>query len=375
MTAPPCIGAWLNPPYQYYQKKGLQCVKTKGETLCDTCQFVLKKTCSLTRDHKEEVWRNKGKKREKEKRQRKLKSAEYVKEPTTPIAGPSTIQLVDMLAASRKGRGKEQMDLPEASEKGKEQADPLMTSGKKKGKQQADPLILTKSIKAILSQAIVGLNQWLNFINKGIEVVLEEMRSGFVLAEETRFIEMKKMIHLPPAPASTLAPIAEAKEPNNDQAAQPKEDEREMDYATAIATTVDQSAIADNSALISNSVAIMTNSSISSRSTTKSIDCTGPAASITDLAIATDFIISTGPTTIITNSTITTRLAASNESIVPTSVEIVLASPIATTKQLMDVDMTDPAPPHASNEIVPQCSHSPPKPHNPPPNVPGPSVV
>ncbi|KAG5339398.1 hypothetical protein C0989_004422 [Termitomyces sp. Mn162] len=41
---------------------------------------------------------------------------------------------------------------------------------------------------------MVGLNQWLNFINEGIEVVSEEMRPGFVLAEEMRFTEMEKML-------------------------------------------------------------------------------------------------------------------------------------------------------------------------------------
>ncbi|KAG5351028.1 hypothetical protein C0989_008257 [Termitomyces sp. Mn162] len=41
---------------------------------------------------------------------------------------------------------------------------------------------------------MVGLSQQLDFINKGIKVVSEEMRSGFVLAEETRFTEMEKML-------------------------------------------------------------------------------------------------------------------------------------------------------------------------------------
>ncbi|KNZ73346.1 hypothetical protein J132_07644 [Termitomyces sp. J132] len=230
---------------------------------------------SLTKDHKEEVWRNKGKKGKKEKRQRKPKSAEYVK---------------------------------------------------------------------------VGLNQWLNFINEGIEVVLEEMRLWFVLAEETRFTEMEKMLQqyntmlqvldecmdiidmsvvgmasnlnrtkqtveahagcliqnevdivalwgispstssLPPVLASTLAPIAEAQEPNDNKAVQPKENESKMDCATTVAIAIDQSTIADNSALVSDPVAIVTDSIISSRSATKSVACTGPAASITDSAIATDSI-------------------------------------------------------------------------------------
>ncbi|KAG5348789.1 hypothetical protein C0989_008192, partial [Termitomyces sp. Mn162] len=107
---------------------------------------------------------------------------------------------------------------------------------------------------------------------------------------------------LPPALASTLAPIAEAEEPNQDEAAQPKEDESEMDHATTVAITVNQSTIADNSALISDPVTIVTNSVISSRSSTKSIAHTGPAASITDSAITTDSIISTRPTAIITDS-------------------------------------------------------------------------
>ncbi|KAG5719201.1 hypothetical protein E4T56_gene11789 [Termitomyces sp. T112] len=191
----------------------------------------------------------------------------------------------------------------------------------------------------------VGLNQWLNFINEGIEVVLEEMRLWFVLAEETRFTEMEKMLQqyntmlqvldecmdiidmsvvgmasnlnrtkqtveahagfkspfppsnqspstssLPPVLASTLAPIAEAQEPNDNKAVQPKENESKMDCATTVAIAIDQSTIADNSALVSDPVAIVTDSIISSRSATKSVACTGPAASITDSAIATDSI-------------------------------------------------------------------------------------
>ncbi|KAG5332577.1 hypothetical protein C0989_006834 [Termitomyces sp. Mn162] len=119
-----------------------------------------------------------------------------------------------------------------------------------------------------------------------------------------------------------------------------------------------RSAIADNSALISNPVAIVTNSGISSKSTTKSVDCTGPAASITDLAIATDSVTSTQPAAIITDSAIATRPAASNESTVPTGVETVLASPIAATGHSMDVDITGLALPHPPDEIVPQCGHS-----------------
>ncbi|KAG5348875.1 hypothetical protein C0989_007566 [Termitomyces sp. Mn162] len=115
-------------------------------------------------------------------------------EPTTPVAGLSTIWLADMPAASRKGRGKKQTDPPVASRKGKEQVDLLTTSRKGKGKQQADLPISTKSIKAVLLQAMVELNQWLNFINEGLEVVLEEMRSGFVLANQMRFTEMEKML-------------------------------------------------------------------------------------------------------------------------------------------------------------------------------------
>ncbi|KAG5350119.1 hypothetical protein C0989_012576 [Termitomyces sp. Mn162] len=42
----------------------------------------------------------------------------------------------------------------------------------------------------------------------------------------------------PPALTSTLAPIAEAEEPNNDEAAQPKEDESKIDCATAVATAI-----------------------------------------------------------------------------------------------------------------------------------------
>ncbi|KNZ77754.1 hypothetical protein J132_03977 [Termitomyces sp. J132] len=143
----------------------------------------------------------------------------------------------------------------------------------------------------------------------------------------------------PLVPAPTLAPIAEAEEPNNNEAAQPKEDESKMDHATTIATAVNQSAIADDSALISDSVATVTDSSISSRFTTNSVTPTGPAASIIDFTIAT-------------------RLAASDESTVPTGVESVLANPIAATGQLMDVDITGLTPPHALDGIVLQCTYS-----------------
>ncbi|KNZ71483.1 hypothetical protein J132_09809 [Termitomyces sp. J132] len=232
--------------------------------------------------------------------------------------------------------------------------------------------------------------------NEGIKVVLEEMRSEFVLAEETRFIEMEKMLwrynttlqelnehvdiidmsvvgmtfdldrtkqtfeahaghliqnkvdivvlqgmvdnlqnqlqifspsiqpassisSLPPGPASTLAPIAEAEEPNDDEAAQPKEDESERDCTTAVAIAVNH---------------------ISSGSATASVDPTGPTASITNLAIATDSIIPTGPAAIITDSAIATGPLASNESTVPTGVKTILAISIAATGHLMDVDMT-----------------------------------
>ncbi|KAG5348719.1 hypothetical protein C0989_008666 [Termitomyces sp. Mn162] len=180
---------------------------------------------------------------------------------------------------------------------------------------------------------------------------------------------------LPPAPASTLAPIAEAEEPNNDKAAYPKEDESEMDHATAVAIAVDQSAIADNSALISDPVTIVTNSGIPSRSTTKFVNCTGPAASVTNLAITTNSITFTRPAAIITNSAIATGLATSNESTVPTSVETILASLIAATGHSMDIEIIRPALLHSPDEIVPQHGHSTSKPHDPPPNVPGPPVV
>ncbi|KAG5731742.1 hypothetical protein E4T56_gene1511 [Termitomyces sp. T112] len=231
MTAPPCAGACLDPPCQYCQKKGLQCVKTKGGTLFSACQLVLKKTCSLTRYHKEEVWRNKGKKGKKEKRQRKPKSAEYVKEPASNLLPP------------------------------------------------IQPAPSTRS--------------------------------------------------LPPVPASTLAPIAEAEELNNDKAAQPK-DKSEINHATIVVTTVDQSTIADNSALISNPIAIVTNSGILSGSATKSIEATRPTASVTSSAIATNSVTPTGLTATITDSTIATGPAASN------------------------VDMTGLAPADAPDEIVPQ---------------------
>ncbi|KNZ71499.1 hypothetical protein J132_09534 [Termitomyces sp. J132] len=153
----------------------------------------------------------------------------------------------------------------------------------------------------------------------------------------------------PPVLAPTLALIAEAEEPNNDKAAQPKEDESKMDCATA----VDQFAIANNSTLISNPVATVTDSGIPSGSATDSVTSTRSTASITDLAITTNSITPTGPTTSIINSAIATRLAASNESTVPIGVESILASHIAATGQLMDVNTTGPAPPHAPDEIVP----------------------
>ncbi|KNZ81359.1 hypothetical protein J132_01217 [Termitomyces sp. J132] len=272
MTAPPCAGAQLGPPCQCCQKKGLQCVKTKGEISCDACWLVLKKTCSLMRDHKKEVQRNKGKKGKKEKRLRKPKSAET----NTTSCWAINNLAGRYVSGQQKGKGKgmdRSTDLPVVSRKMKEQVDPLTTSGKGKGKQWADLPISTKSIKAVLSQAMVGLNQQLAFINEGIEVVSEEMRSGFMLAEETRFTEMEKMLQqynimlqalnecmdiidmsvvgmtsdlnrtkqtvkahaghltqnkvdsgactssLSPALASTLAPIAKAEEPNNDEAA------------------------------------------------------------------------------------------------------------------------------------------------------------
>ncbi|KNZ81763.1 hypothetical protein J132_10041 [Termitomyces sp. J132] len=163
---------------------------------------------------------------------------------------------------------------------------------------------------------------------------------------------------LQPALAPALPPIAEAEEPNNDKAAQSKEYESKMDHATAVVTTIDQSAIADNSALISNSIATVTSSSIPSGSATESVILTRPTASITNSAIATNFITLTGPTVSIINSALTNGPAASNESTVSTGVESILASPIAATEQLMDVDTTSPAPLHAPDEIVPQCGHS-----------------
>ncbi|KAG5722477.1 hypothetical protein E4T56_gene2869 [Termitomyces sp. T112] len=147
---------------------------------------------------------------------------------------------------------------------------------------------------------------------------------------------------LPPVLAST-PPIAEAEEPNDDEAAQPKEDESKMDCATAVATAVNQSTIADD---------------CSHQQLHCYCDQLWPAASITNSAIATDSVTPTRPTASITNSAIATGPAASNEFTVPTSVESVLTSPIAATGQLMDVDMTGPAPSHAPDEIVPQCGCS-----------------
>ncbi|KAG5332536.1 hypothetical protein C0989_006988, partial [Termitomyces sp. Mn162] len=115
-------------------------------------------------------------------------------------------------------------------------------------------------------------------------------------------------------PAPTLAPIAEAEEPNNDEAAQSKEYESEMDHATTVVTAVNQFTIADNSTLISNPMTTVTNSNIPSRSATKFIIPTRPTASITNSAIATNSITPTGPAASIINSTLATRPAASYES-------------------------------------------------------------
>ncbi|KAG5349402.1 hypothetical protein C0989_004157 [Termitomyces sp. Mn162] len=154
----------------------------------------------------------------------------------------------------------------------------------------------------------------------------------------------------PPALASTLALIAEAEEPNNDKAAQLKENESEMDCATA----ADQSAIANNSAPISNSIATITNSGIPSRSTPvedSTLICDSSAG-------VTDSVTPARPAANITDSTMAARPAASNEFTVLTGVESILASPIATTGQLIDVDTIGSAPPYAPDEIVPQCSCS-----------------
>ncbi|KAG5725260.1 hypothetical protein E4T56_gene12701 [Termitomyces sp. T112] len=154
----------------------------------------------------------------------------------------------------------------------------------------------------------------------------------------------------PPALALTLALIAEAEEPNNNEAAQPKKDESEMDHATA----ADQSVIANYSAPISDSIATVTNSGILSGSTPvedSTLICDSSAG-------VTDSVTPTRTAANITDSTMATRPAASNESTMPTGVESVLASLIAATGQLMDVETTGPAPPHAPDEIVPQCSCS-----------------
>ncbi|KAG5332114.1 hypothetical protein C0989_007169 [Termitomyces sp. Mn162] len=225
----------------------------------------------------------------------------------------------------------------------------------------------------IINMSVVGITSDLNRTKQTVEAHAGHLTQNKVdivvlWGRLTTFKSSFKSPHPPVQPASstsslspmlasTLALIAEAEEPNNDEAAQPKEDESKMDCTTTVAIAVDQSAIAEDSALISDPIAIVTNSGISSRPTAASIDPTGPTASITDLAITTNSVISTRPAAIITNSTIATRLAASNESTVPTGVETVLASPIAATGHLMKVDMIGPAPLHPPDELVPQCGH------------------
>ncbi|KNZ79232.1 hypothetical protein J132_03707 [Termitomyces sp. J132] len=92
----------------------------------------------------------------------------------------------------------------------------------------------------------------------------------------------------PPVLASTLAPIAEAEEPNKDKAAEPKEDVSKMDKSTTVAL----STISDNSAPISNPISSTTNSGIPSRSTpiNDSVLISNPGSS------ATGSVIATGPT-------------------------------------------------------------------------------
>ncbi|KAG5340605.1 hypothetical protein J132_04173 [Termitomyces sp. J132] len=142
---------------------------------------------------------------------------------------------------------------------------------------------------------------------------------------------------LPPVLAPTLAPIAEAEEPNKDKA-QPKENESQMNQATA----VDLSTVADDSIPISNPITSVANSSVSSKSAPPEDSAlTGDIG-----AGVTNSVIVTRPTAGITDSILTTRPAASNESTVPTGVSAnepaipsgsILASSIAATRQLMDV--------------------------------------
>ncbi|KAG5735175.1 hypothetical protein E4T56_gene1324 [Termitomyces sp. T112] len=67
-----------------------------------------------------------------------------------------------------------------------------------------------------------------SFSNKALQILLGKLAKATLSTGS-----------FPPALAPTLAPIAEAEEPNNDEAAQPKKDESEMDCTTAVATTFD----------------------------------------------------------------------------------------------------------------------------------------
>ncbi|KAG5715375.1 hypothetical protein E4T56_gene8240 [Termitomyces sp. T112] len=132
----------------------------------------------------------------------------------------------------------------------------------------------------------------------------------------------------PPVLASTLAPIAEAEEPNKDKAAEPKEDVSKMDKSTTVAL----STISDNSAPISNPISSTTNSGI-------------PMPLALSLPLDPLLVTNLLPTGV-----------ATNKPAIPS--ESTLVAPIAATGQLMDVDTTAPAPPHAPNEIALQCGHS-----------------
>ncbi|KAG5338851.1 hypothetical protein C0989_005841 [Termitomyces sp. Mn162] len=130
--------------------------------------------------------------------------------------------------------------------------------------------------------------------------------------------------------APTLAPIAEAEEPSKDVATQPKEHNSKMDKAATVAL----SAIPDNSTLISNLATSATDSGV-------------PSGSI---RIDNSALISNTSASA-TNSVIATRLTAGNKSTVLTGItvnepaipaESTLATLIAATGQLMDVDTTAP---------------------------------
>ncbi|KAG5348876.1 hypothetical protein C0989_007567 [Termitomyces sp. Mn162] len=116
----------------------------------------------------------------------------------------------------------------------------------------------------IINMSVVGITSDLNRIKQTVKaharcltqnkvdiVVLWEMVNNLQNQLQISFPSIQpasSTSSLPPVPASTLAPIAEAEEPNNNKAAQPKEDKSKMDCTTIVAIAVNQSTIADDSA-------------------------------------------------------------------------------------------------------------------------------